>query len=512
MTLAAMLDDAAARSPHAVAIQSSAGPLSYADLADRVARVAHGFVSLGLTSQDRVAFLLPNGVELAISILAAAKAGLVAVPLSPTFAPPQLEYILRHSSTRMLVTTPALLGAVTAEARDQLDAVVLCGAGADEPPAGVVPFEQLLAGPAATPAPARGLASDPIGLLVYTSGTTSRPKGVAHTQGRMTHRVGLFIDEMTLTADDATLACVSIGRPVFLLGQLMPMLSVGGSITLLEHHDAESFWRAHAASRPTYLLTPPALTRDLLEHAAARAADFSRLRFLLVGGDKCPAAVHALVADVVRKPLLEICGMTETGFYCICPPHGPHKPGSIGQAMMGVAVRVVTESGADTAPGEVGRILVRTPDMMVGYWNDTLATHRMLKSGWLDTEDLAWTDDDGFLWFAGRQKDMISRGGFKVAPAMVEEAVLAHADVASAAVVGASDERQGQVPVAFYELRPGAVDPGPEALTAWTAARVEPLSVPVRFYRVDRWPRTAQGKLDRARLVWMADFGDGQEL
>ena len=184
MTLAAMLDDAAARSPHAVAIQSSAGPLSYADLADRVARVAHGFVSLGLTSQDRVAFLLPNGVELAISILAAAKAGLVAVPLSPTFAPPQLEYILRHSSTRMLVTTPALLSAVTAEARDQLDAVVLCGAGADEPPAGVVPFEQLLAGPAATPAPARGLASDPIGLLVYTSGTTSRPKGVAHTQGR----------------------------------------------------------------------------------------------------------------------------------------------------------------------------------------------------------------------------------------------------------------------------------------------------------------------------------------
>ena len=147
---------------------------------------------------------------------------------------------------------------------------------------------------------------------------------------------------------------------------------------------------------------------------------------------------------------------------------------------MGVAVRIVTESGADTAPGEVGRILVRTPDMMVGYWNDTLATHRMLKSGWLDTEDLAWADKDGFLWFAGRQKDMISRGGFKVAPAMVEEAILAHPGVATTAVVGASDERQGQVPVTFF--------------------------------RVDRWPRTAQGKLDRARLVWMADFGDGREI
>jgi len=512
MTLAAMLDDAAARSPHAVAIQSSAGPLVYADLADRVARVARGFVSLGMTGQDRVAFLLPNGVELAISILAAAKAGLIAVPLSPTFAPPQVEYILGHSGSRMLVTTPALLGAVTAEARGRLDVVVLCGDVPDEPPGAAVPFGQLLTGPSATPAPVRGLAADPIGLLVYTSGTTSRPKGVAHTQGRMTHRVRLFIDEMALTADDATLACVSIGRPMFLLGQLMPMLCVGGSITLLEHHDAEAFWRTHADSRPTYLVAPPGPTRDLLEHASARAADFSRLRFWLVGGDSCPAAVQALAADVVRKPLLEICGMTETGFYCVCPPRGPHKPGSIGQAMMGVAVRVVTESGADAAPGEVGRILVRTPDMMVGYWNDTLATHRMLRSGWLDTEDLAWADEDGFLWFAGRQKDMISRGGFKVAPAIVEEALLAHPGVATAAVVGAADERQGQVPVAFYELRPHAVDPGAEALTAWAAARVEPLSVPAHFHRVDRWPRTAQGKLDRARLVWMADFGDGQEL
>jgi acyl-CoA synthetase (AMP-forming)/AMP-acid ligase II len=150
--------------------------------------------------------------------------------------------------------------------------------------------------------------------------------------------------------------------------------------------------------------------------------------------------------------------------------------------------------------------------MMVGYWNDTLATHRMLRSGWLDTEDLASTDEDGFLWFAGRQKDMISRGGFKVAPAMVEDAILSHPGVATAAVVGASDEREGRVPVAFYELRPSAVDPGAEALAAWAAARLEPLSVPVSFFRVDRWPLTAQGKLDRARLVWMADFGDGREL
>jgi acyl-CoA synthetase (AMP-forming)/AMP-acid ligase II len=169
MTLAAMLDDAAARSPHAVAILTSAGSLSFADLADRVARVAHGFVSLGLTGNDRVAFLLPNGAELAISILAAAKAGLIAVPLSPTFAPPQLEYILRHSGARMLVTSSALLGAVTAEARDQLDAVVLCGDVPDEPPAGAVPFGPAARRPRrdASDIPGTGVGSDrTIGLHI----------------------------------------------------------------------------------------------------------------------------------------------------------------------------------------------------------------------------------------------------------------------------------------------------------------------------------------------------------
>lgn len=512
MSLAGMLEQSASRTPDATALWTSAGRLSYAELAERVVRCARGLTSLRLSGQDRVAMLLPNDSNLVVSILAAARAGLVAVPLSPTFAPPQLEYILAHSGTRVLVTTPALLERVTTEARRALDAIVLCGRPETPPAPGAVSFTQLLDGAAAPPAVSRGAVADPIGLLVYTSGTTSRPKGVAHTQGRMAHRVRLLVDELALAADDATVAYMNVGRPLPLLSQLMPMLCVGGAVGLVERADPSLFWQAFTAVRPTYEMTPPGMTRDLLEHPAARDADTDRLRFWIVGGDVCPPAVHALMSDIVGKPVLEMCGMTETGFYCISPRHGPRKPGSIGQAMMGVAVRIVNEHGADAAVGEVGRIHVRTPDMMVGYWNDTLATHRLLSSGWLDTEDLARADEDGFLWFTGRQKDMISRGGLKVAPAMVEAALLTHPAVANAAVVGAADDREGQVPVAFYELRPGAGDPGRDSLVGWLSARVEPLSVPVECHRVERWPRTAQGKLDRSRLTWMADFGGGQEL
>ena len=174
-------------------------------------------------------------------------------------------------------------------------------------------------------------------------------------------------------------------------------------------------------------------------------------------------------------------------------------------------MRLTARDGSDVPPGEVGHIVVRTPDLMVGYWNDTLQTHRVLRDGWLDTGDLARADEDGYLWFVGRDKDMIARGGAKVAPAMVEEALAAHPAVASAAVVGVSDPRYGQLPFAFYGLRPGSADPGAEGLRAWAAARLDAPSVPAGFAAIGRWPVTDQGKLDRSRLQWMAEAG-GREV
>jgi long-chain acyl-CoA synthetase len=214
---------------------------------------------------------------------------------------------------------------------------------------------------------------------------------------------------------------------------------------------------------------------------------------------------------VLGRPLLEMCGMTETGFYTVNPPAGPVKIGSIGSAMRGVAVRLVDEQGDDVPPGQIGRVIVRTPDMMIGYWNDTLTTFRLLRDDWLDTGDLASADDDGYLWFAGRDKDMICCGGMKVAPAMVESVLGEHPAIADAVVVGMCHERYGQVPFAFYRLKPNQVDPGTDALRTLVASRLDAPSVPRAFACLQKWPRTDQGKLDRARLKWMAEAG-GVEL
>ncbi|MCE9566894.1 MAG: acyl--CoA ligase [Planctomycetes bacterium] len=503
MDFATILDESATKYADRIAVTAGNQSLTYAALADRVARLAGGFVRLGLCPGDRIATLIPNGFDLVTTLLAAARAELIAVSISVRYAPPQVGYAMRHSGARAFITTPTLLPTVPEEALAALDITIVTGEATN-----CVRFSDLLTGP---PVPPVRTATDPIGLLLYTSGTTSRPKGVAHTQRRMARRVDLFVGEMSLTSADSTMTLADAGRPMVLLSQLLPMLRVGGRVTLLPKLNPTLFWNEYAANRPSYIISIPGLAFDLLGHPAASAADHSRLRFWITGGDKATPALHKRMAEVLKRPHLEMCGMTEAGFYAVNPWGGPVKKGSIGLAMRGVAVRLVTPCGVnDVPPGEVGHIVVRTPDLMIGYWNDTLQTHRVLRDGWLDTGDLAYADDDGYLWFVGRDKDMICRGGTKVPPSMVEEVLVAHPSVAGAAVVGVSCQRYGQLPFAFYRLHPDATDPGADGLRAWVAARLEAASVPVGFAHLERWPVTDQGKLDRSRLVWMAEAGGSE--
>lgn len=504
MDFSSILDESAKRYPDRVAIAAGNQSLTYAALQDRVARLTGGFVGLGLAPGDRIATVMPNSLDLITILLASARAELITAPLLPRYAPPQLAYGLKHCGARALIATPTHFPNVPEEARARLDAIILNG---DGPAAPHISFNDLLTNPPHQPV---RTGPDPIGILLYTSGTTSRPKGVAHTQRRMTRRVDLFIGEMGLTRDDSTIIVADAGRPIVLLTQLLPMLRLGGRVNLLPKLDPALFWAEYDAAKPTYLIMLPGVALDFIDHPAAAGHDHSGLRFWVTGGDKATPALHKRMAEVVGKPLLEMCGMTETGFYAINPPGGPVKVGSIGLAMRGVAVRVINEDGDDVPPGEVGHIVVKTPDMMIGYWNDTLQTHRVLRDGWLDTGDLARADEDGYLWFAGRDKDMIVRGGWKIPPSMVEAALSEHPAVASSVVVGRSDSRYGQTPFAFYRLHPNADDPGEAGLREWLLDRLDPPTVPSDFARVDEWPVTDQGKLDRARLVWMADSGGGK--
>ena len=503
MHLDEILTETAQRVPQRLAVTCGERQFTYTELDAEVSRVASGLRNLGLVPGDRLACQLRNEcAEAIVTLFAALRAGLVVVPLAVRQAPVQVAYVLGHSAARAFVTERAFLERLTPAQRTGPEWIITVGDTVD----GTVRFDTLPCEPPR--ALSLGLsAEDAIGLIVYTSGTTSRPKGVAHTQRRLSYRVDLFVEEMGLTAEDATVVANEIGRPVILMGQVLPMFRTGGQVSLIDGNPS-AFWAAYRAQgQISYVITASGMAPALLGHPAARAVSHASLRYWICGGDRVLPVAHQLARDVLGKPLREMLGMTEVGFFAITSLDAEIRPGSVGHVMQGCQVRIVDELGSDVPQGAVGELLVRTPNTMFGYWNDTIGTFRTFSDLWIRSGDLGRFDAEGYLWIEGRAKLMISRGGFKVAPPMVEDALRAHPAVLDAVVVPQSHPVQNQVPFAFYLLQDGAADPGEATLRQWLQPRLDPASIPDGFARLDRFPMTDQGKVDRSRLTWMAESG-----
>ena len=501
MLIREMLEETVLGNPDRMAVIGGDVAVRYGELAEQVSRLAAGLVNLGLSVGDRVAMLLPNSIELVIALLAANYAGLIAVPLFADYPPRENQEILASTAARVLITSAVLLPSVPANALELLARVILTEGANDE----MSDLRALIES-----APLGALArvqvgEDPIGIIVRTSGSTGRPKGVAHTQARLVNRANLFIKSLALNLDDRTLSAQHLGRPLFFVANLLAMLRVGGSLTLVDPPAADLFWRRYRETRPTYYLAPPGYSYQLLDSPGAARVEHASLRFWINVGDRPSDEVSRRLTLMTGSPLLNMFGMTEAGFLSITSPTAPMKTDSIGKPMAEIEMRLVDQAGMAVKPGEVGRLRIRTPSMMVGYWNDTLLTHQAMGSGWLETQDLMRVDEDGDYLFWGRGSEVIVRNGANVATALVIEALLEHPSIAEAILVGLPDPSGGQVPIAFYRPTDEASDTGEAALRAWVAARVDAWSVPAGFYPLRRWPMTTQGKIDRNELIKMAE-------
>lgn len=504
MLIRRMLEETATHRPDQTALISAEASITYRQLADQVSRLAAGMINLGLAAGDRVAILLPNTIDFVTAMLASNHAGLIAVPLFADYPPLEQHEILADTAARLLITSPDLLPSVPSAALQPLINVILTRGEAR----GYLTFETLMATGTLDEAEPAGMDRDPIadsiGIIVHTSGSTGRPKGVAHTQSRLARRADLLINTLSLTADDRALTAQHLGRPVFLVADLLAMIKTGGSLTLVDPPETELFWRLYARTSPTYLVAPTGYIDQLIHSAGAAQANHARLRFWINAGDLPTEELQQRVARITGRPLRNMYGLTEGGFLSITTPNAPIKRGSIGKPMAGVEMRLVDKDGREVAPGEVGHLHIRTPNMMVGYWNDTLLTHRAMGSGWLETPDLFRIDEDGDYRFLGRDSEIIVRTGANVASARVIESMLLHPAIAEAVLVGVPDQREGQVPIAFYRLQARASDPGSDRLHAWVAVRVDAWSIPEDFFLLDHWPMTRHGKIDRTTLIAMA--------
>jgi fatty-acyl-CoA synthase len=463
--------------------------LTYAALDARAARAAALLEARGVGEGDRVAILCRNRLAFFEALFACARLGAILVPLNWRMPPAELDPLLAHSAPRLLLHGGEDLAAVRR---------------LDSPPPAIDldgDYEALVE--ASPPAPRRARwPADGIWYLLYTSGTTGRPKAVIYTYRMALANLINIGTAIGLGAADTTLSFLPNFHTAGINLHALPTLLQGGRVLLLPGFDADSVVDLLEAQRVDTFFAVPTVYQALVDHRRFAAAPLGRVRHWGCGGAPLPDALARRCRDLG----LRVCngmGMTETGptAFLAAPADAWERIGSVGKPQLLVSVRIVGEDGRDVPDGEVGDLLFAGPAVTPGYWNDPEATRSAFTpDGWLKSGDLARRDPDGFYWVAGRRKEMFISGGENVYPAEVENVLAGHPAIAEAAVVAVPDARWGEVGCAF--VRPSDLGPYPAVaeLEAFCRARLAAYKVPASFEYVEDFPRTAAGKVQKHLL------------
>ena len=507
--------------------------LTYADLNARAIACARFFQrDLGLQKGDRLGLLAGNSVEFLDVFFAAPKCGVVLVPLSTRLTPHELEHVVRDSGMRALVydaaTRDTVLGLrdavslerwVTFDVRaDESDDVMgerlaalqrsSVGAGFTRPETSVGagfsrPEASVGAGFSRPEAPWTPARCDPEDLycLLYTSGTTGRPKGVMIPHRMVTWNGFSTVAGWQLREDDVSPIFTPLYHAGALGAFLIPIFTIGGTIVLHRGFDVSEVWRTIEQERCTVVLGVPTIWKMLMEAPEFETADLSHVRWFISGGAPLP---EYLIDAYQRRGVVfkQGYGLTEVGVNCFAMTveESVRKKGSIGKPLMFTETRIADDQGREARVGEVGELWLRGPHVSKGYWNNPQATAETLDSdGWFHTGDLARTDEDGFHYIAGRKKDLFISGGVNVYPAEIEGELLLHPDVQDAAVIGAPHPTWGEMGIAFIVARPGR-DVSTDALVAHLEGRLARYKIPKEFVFVDALPRTPYGKVVKGDL------------
>jgi acyl-coenzyme A synthetase/AMP-(fatty) acid ligase len=283
------------------------------------------------------------------------------------------------------------------------------------------------------------------------------------------------------------------------------MLSAGATVAIARHFDPDEYLPLMRQVRPTVMWILPAALFRLVEDQGASREDFAPLRYCASGADKLPAELEREFEKKAGFRIHETYGMTEIGGAAGNPPGGPNKPGSVGPLMPGYEAAVRDDAGNEQPVNAQGRLWIRSPTTMVGYWNRPDATAEVLVDGWLDTGDVMSVDKDGFLWFVGRKKQIIVHDGSNISPQEVEDALLAHPAVAAAGVVGVHDLAHGENVRAYVTLHSGVAPPTASELIAFARQRIG-YKAPDHIIFLDDLPLTPVGKIDRTALKKRAEM------
>jgi fatty-acyl-CoA synthase len=473
---------------------------SHAGFADRVRRTASALADLGVTAGERVAWTGGNHPSALETLYACGQLGAIWVPVNARLAAPEAEYVLTHSGASVVVHGRDHGGLADA-LRDRLPDVRAWIAA--EPPsdagAGSLPYEDLLAAAVPQPRDEPVTLEDPC-LIMYTSGTTGRPKGAVLTHGNMTwNAVNQFMG-MDFAQDERTLALAPLFHIGGLNGTVNPTLLRGGCAVIVRRFDPAETLSVIEEQRVNSFFAVPTMLDAMAREPGFATRDLSELRS--IGAAGAPLPLPTLRTWLDRGVTMQQCyGMTEAAPGCtvLDSADAERKVGSAGKPVFFTDVRVVAPDGTEAGVDEVGEVIVQGPNVMSGYWEDPERTAEVLADGWYRTGDAGSLDDEGFLYIRDRYKDMIISGGENIYPAEIESALLELPGIVEAAVIGVPDEKWGEAGLAVLVAAPGS-ERDPEAIRAALRERLAAFKIPRLIRFADDLPKTATGKIRKPDL------------
>jgi fatty-acyl-CoA synthase len=496
-----------AKSGAKAALVSGSRILGYDELSTRTDRLANALVARGVGKGDRVAYLGENHPSFVETFFACGLVGAIFVPLNTRLAAPELQFQLQDSGARLLVNASALEVVASASVTDTVVTHRLVVApddgtdsSADELPSGVELYGDVIDAAGDTPLDV-AVTLDDGAMILYTSGTTGKPKGALLTHGNITWNCINTVVDMDLNRNDVALMISPLFHVASLDMGLLPMLLKGATVVLEAKFDAGRVLELVAEHKVTTLNGVPTTFQMLCDHPEWSTADLSSLDKLTCGGSAVPQRV--LDAYEERGIGFTSCyGMTETapGATMLPVSRSKEKAGSAGLPHFFTDVRIADPLGGVAARGAVGEIQVSGPNVIKEYWNRPEATaDSYADSSWFRSGDMGHQDEEGFLFVSDRLKDMIISGGENIYPAEVEAAIAELPEVGSVAVIGVADEKWGEVPRAIVTLREGRTLTE-DQLRAHLEGRLARYKIPKSVVFVEEMPRTASGKIRKMDL------------
>jgi acyl-CoA synthetase (AMP-forming)/AMP-acid ligase II len=446
-----------------------------------VAATAAKLADLGVMRGDVVATVLPNRVELVITMYAAWQLGAALTPVNPALTRDEVAYQLGDAGARLAVVDDGSRGLVTG-----VPVLEASNVAALTRKMGLLPHV--------------GPASDDLALLIYTSGTTGRPKGVRLDHANVSAMTTSLLTHLQLGPMDRALLILPLFHVNAIMISVVGPLAAGGSSVMVPRFDPRTFWATVEKERPTYFSAVPAIYVLLNALPDTVTPDVSSLRFAICGAAPMPPSAIADFEARYGVPLVEGYGLSEsTVALTVNPIDGPRKAGTVGRPLPGVHVAIMDDAGNLLPAGADGEVVARGATIMRGYLNKPAETTAALKDGWLHTGDVGHLDDDGYLVLVDRKKDLIIRGGENISPSEVEAAIAAHPGVLEVAVVGRPDQVMGEEPIAFVVVREGHTVDVDELFERLRGVLAK-FKVPKEIRLLDTLPRNPVGKIVKAPL------------